>query len=412
MNKKRIVITGIGVISPIGIGKEEYWQALEEGRSGFRPITLFDTKDLKVKIAGEITQFDPKQFLGPKGLRTQDRATTLLSSAVKLALEDAHLEVAEENTHQIGVVVGTTFGSLRSISEFDKKVIIDGPRYVNPSLFPNTVINSPAAQASIRFGIKGFNTTVSSGMCSSLDALSYALDFIKFNRAKALVVGAVEEMCAQTFLAFYKLNYLSGLNKNSNPLSCPFDRRREGIVFSEGAGVVILEDLESAIKRKATIYAEILGLGSSFLPFRLHRYHPSGLGMIESMRSSLEQAHLISQDIDCIFANANSTQDADLIETKAIKEVFSKYALKIPITAIKSMVGETFSAGGILALVAGLGSLAKDFIPPTINYLEKDPHCNLDYVPNQARKQKLNRIMINAFGPNGANTSLIIGRVK
>jgi 3-oxoacyl-[acyl-carrier-protein] synthase II len=412
ISRKRIVITGIGVISPIGIGKDQYWQGLFEGRSGIRPITLFDTSDLKVKVGGEITEFNPKEFLNGKGLRILDRATTLLNSATKLALEDAQVEIDERNTRQIGVAVGTTFGSLRSISEFDKKSIIAGPRYVNPSTFPNTVINSPAGQVAIRFHIKGFNTTISTGMCSGLDALEYAVDFIKLNRTKIVVIGTVEEMCIQTFLGFYKLNYLSGLNGKPGPISCPFDKRRNGIVFSEGSASILLEDLESARQRKATIYAEILGTGSSFDPFKIHRYNPKGIGMQESMQSALQDANLRPKDINCIFANANSTQDADRIETEAIKGVFGEYAKNIPITAIKSMVGETFSASGGLTVIAALGSINQDFIPPTINYQEKDPDCDLDYVPNKTKTQEVKKVMINSFGPNGANTSLIIGRYK
>ncbi len=410
-DNKRIVITGIGVISPIGIGKEEYWKSLQEGKSGIRPITLFDTKDLKVKVGGEITEFDAKQFLDAKTLRTLDRATKLLSSSTKLALDDAKLEITQDNNKQIGVSVGTTFGSLNSISEFDKTSVAEGPRYVNPSVFPNTVINSPASQLSIRFHIKKFNTTVSSGMCASLDAIDYARDFIKLNRAKAVVTGAVEEFCIQTFLGFYKLNYLSGLN-GSAPLSCPFDKRRNGIVFSEGATTLILEDLKSAESRGAHIYAEILGIGSYFEPYRVNKYKPKGKGMSIAMRGALDDANLKPQQIGCIFANANSTPDADKIETQGIKEVFGQYASKIPVTAVKSMLGEAFSASGGLATAAALGSMVKDFIPPTINYVTPDSGLDLDYVPDKSRKQKIDTAMINSFGQNGCNKSLILGRFK
>jgi 3-oxoacyl-[acyl-carrier-protein] synthase II len=411
MVKRRVVITGIGVISPIGIGKNQYWQSLWEGRSGFRPITLFDTKELKVKIAGEITDFDPKQFLGPKGLRTQDRATTLLSSAVKLALEDTSIQINDENTKDIGIVVGTTFGSVQSIMDFDKKALIDGPLSVNPSYFPNTVINSPASQSAIRFKIKGLNTTVSTGMCASLDAIDYAIDLIRLNKAKIIIVGSVEEMCIQTFLGFYKLNYLSGLQDNSEPISCPFDKRRDGIIFSEGSTAIILEDIDPAKQRKAPIYAEILGIGSYFDPYRIAKYNPNGRGMKEAMRMALNEAGLNPKDIDYICANANSTKEADLIETLAIKEVFSEYAYRIPVSSIKSMVGESFSTSGGLATIASIGAINKSFIPPTINYNERDPRCDLNYVPNKAIKTKIRNVMINTFELNGANTTLIIGKV-
>lgn len=412
MDKKRIVITGIGVVSPIGIGRDQYWQALQEGKSGFKPITLFDTSELKVKIGGEIPDFNPKEILGRKGLVDLDRATTLLSSAAKFALEDAKLEIDENNTCETSISVGTTFGSLNSLSEFDRASLTEGPRFVNPSRFPNTVINSPASRVAIRFNIKGLNATVSSGICAGLDAVDYAVNSINFNRAERVLVGAVEEMCIQTFLGFYKLGYLSGLNNGTEPISCPFDKRRNGIIFSEGSTVIILEELKTAIKRKAVIYGEILGIGSNFDPYRVYKYNPKGTGMIEAMNSALKSVGIKSKDIDCIFANANSTQDADLIETKAIKEVFGKYAKETPVTAVKSMLGESFSASGGLAAVAALGSINNDFIPPTINYNNKDDQCDLDYVPNMSRKQKVDKIMINSFSPNGANTVLIIGRYK
>lgn len=409
MDKKRIVMTGIGVVSPIGIGKEQYWQSLLEGKLGFRPITLFDTSDLEVKIAGEITNFNAKEILGKKGLVDLDRATTLLLSATKLALEDANIEITEKNTHKTGISIGTTFGSLNSLSEFDQQSLEEGPNFVNASRFPNTVINSPASRVAIRYMVKGPNSTLSTGFCASLDASEYAINIINFKRAERMIVGAVEEMCIQTFLGFYKLGYLAGLNDNE-PISCPFDKRREGIIFSEGSAVFILEEQEAALERKAHIYAEVLGIGSNFTPFRLDKFNPDGIGMSLAMESALEEAGLKPDDIDCIFANANSTQDADLVETKAIKKVFGELAPRIPVSAIKSMVGESFSASGGLALAAALGSLEKDFIPPTINLREKDRGCDLDYVPNRARSQRVNRVMINSFGPNGSSSVLIIGR--
>lgn len=408
MDKKRIVVTGIGVVSPIGIGKVLYWQALQEGKLGFRPITLFDTSELKVKIGGEITEFDPKQFFEKKSLINLDRATNLLSVATKLAIEDSRIEITEKNTLETGVSVGTTFGSLHSLSEFDKESLRKGPQLVNPSNFPNTVANSPASRLSIRFKIKGFNATVSTGMCASIDAVDYAMKSIILHKKKTVFTGAVEEMCEQTFLGYLKLNYLSGSKGNLEPISCPFDKRRNGIIASEGAGVIILEELESALAREATIYGEIISTASNFDPYRLHKYNPGGKGMAEVMRLALERASFKAEDIDYICANANSTPDADLIETNAIKEVFGSYSKKIPVSAVKSMIGETYSASGILATIASIGAINQGFMPPTVNYKEKDAKLNLDYVPNKARKAKINTIMINAFGQNGANSVLII----
>jgi 3-oxoacyl-[acyl-carrier-protein] synthase II len=410
MAKKRVVITGLGVVSPIGIGKHQYWQSLKDGNSGFKPITLFDTKNLKVNLAGEISDFKPKEILENTNIMDLDRATLLLSSAVKLAIQDSGLEINETNTRETGVCVGTTFGSLFSISEFDKESVKEGPRYVNPSVFPSTVGNSPASRISIIFKIKGFNTTIATGMCAALDAVDYARDFLNLNKAKAIVVGSVESLSIQIFLGFYKLHYLSGLNGNPKPVSSPFDKLRDGVVVSEGSSVMIFEDLESAKQRKARILAEVLGSGSYFDSAKFYNYNPKGKGMKEAMELALKDAKLNPEDIDCIFANANSTKDADLIETNAIKEVFKQHAYKIPVTAIKSILGETYSASGGMSLAAALGALQEDYIAPTINLKVNDPACDLDYVPNKFRNKKISKIMINTFGPNGANTVLIVGR--
>ncbi|MFA5272047.1 MAG: beta-ketoacyl-[acyl-carrier-protein] synthase family protein, partial [Candidatus Omnitrophota bacterium] len=323
MAGKRVVITGVGVVSPIGIGKEEFWKNLFAGQSGFREITLFDTKDLKVKIAGEITDFKPKAILGEKGLLDLDRATLLLLSATKLALEDAALKMDESNTYRTGVSVGTTFGSLHSISKFDRESLTEGPRYVNPVVFPSTVANSPASRISIKFQIKGFNSTISTGMSAALDAIDYARDFISLDKADTIVAGSVEDLAMQTFLGFYKLNYLSGLKgPSNNPVCCPFDNRRNGIVFSEGATALILQDSEFARKNNTRIYGEILGIGSCFDPAKFYKYNSKGEGMKQAMAQALKDAHLSPKNIDCIFANANSTKDADRLETQAIKEIF------------------------------------------------------------------------------------------
>lgn len=412
MHRKRVVITGIGVISPIGIGKDQYWQSLSEGKSGFKPITLFDTSDLKVKIGGEITEFNPVDILGKKGLIDLDRATTLLSSATKFALEDSQIDLSNINSPVTGISIGTTFGSLNSLSQFDRQSLEEGPNFVNASRFPNTVVNSPASRVAIRYGVKGPNATISTGFCAAIDALDYAVHCINSDRADRIIVGAVEEMCFQTFFGFYRLGYLSGLSNGNEPLSCPFDKRRDGIIFSEGSAAFVLEDLRIAEERKANIYAEVLDVSSNFDPFRLDKFNPKGTGIVEVIKLTLTNARLKPDDISCIFANANSTQDADMVETKAIKEVFGGKASEIPITAIKSMIGETFSSSGAMTMAAALGSIAKGLIPPTINLKEKDPLCDLDYVSNKARTQKLDKVMINSFGPNGANSVLIIGKYK
>lgn len=407
----RVVITGIGVLSPVGIGRDKYREALFQGKAGFRTISLFDTASFNVHIAGEISDFDPVLFLGKKGLRTLDRSTRLISSAAKLAIDDANLQITDENTHSIGISIGTTFGSLHSISQFDREGLIEGPRYVNPSHFPNTVINSPASQVSIRFKIKGFNTTISTGFCAGLDAFSYASDFIMLNRANVVLAGGVEELCEETFFGFHNLGYLSGVD-GSEPVCCPFDARRNGIILSEGAAVLVLEDLEHALKRGADILAVVMGYGNSFDPLADKDFKHAGKGLKNAITLALKDASLNPEDIAYISASANSTKGLDRMETRVIKEVFGKNAFNIPVSSIKSMVGESFSASGALSLAAAVDAIKNEFIPPTVNYQERDPDCDLDYVPNNTIQKNINHVLVISADPYGQNTAIVIARYK
>lgn len=412
MDKNRVVITGIGVISPNGIGKDAFWSASFSGLSGIKPISLFDTSSFKVKSAGEIKDFDPQIFLGPKGLRTLDRSTKLVSSATKLALDDAGLVITEENTHKIGVAVGNTLGSVYSISEFDKDALRDGPQYVNPALFPNTVINSPASQVSIKFNIKGFNTTISTGFSSALDAIKYAADFIKLGRAEVVLAAGVEELCVQTFLGFYRTAFLAGIADSSLELSCPFDKRRNGIVLGEASAVLVLESLESARMRKANIYAEVIGAGRGFDSYRINKYNPNGTGLKFSMRSALKNSGVKADTLDYISSAANSTIEADRIEAQAIREVFGRDADRVYVSSVKSMTGECFSATGALQVALAAGAIQQQSIPPNINYSEKDPDCDLGNIVTKKTAAKVENVLVNAFGPSGCNTTVVISKFR
>jgi 3-oxoacyl-[acyl-carrier-protein] synthase II len=402
----RVVITGIGILSPIGIGKESYWESLIRGKTGFKTTSLFDTSNFKVNIAGEI-DFDPVEILGKKGLQDLDRSTKLINSAVKLAIDDSKLVITDENTYSTGISIGTTFGSIHSISQFDRVGLIEGPRFVNPSHFQNTVINSPASQISIRFKIKGFSTTISTGFCSGLDAVYYASDFIRLKRADVIFAGSVEELCEETFLGFYKLGCLSG-SDGSEPVCCPFDRRRNGVILSEGAAILVLENKEHALKRSASILAQVMGYGNAFDPNS--KGFNDGSGLKNAIKLALKEASLTPEDIDYICSSANSTKDLDRMETNVIKDVLGEHAYKIPVSSIKSMVGESFSASGSLALSSAVGAIHKGFIPPTVNYKVKDPECDLDYVPDKARQKKINTVLVTASDPYGQNTAVVLGK--
>lgn len=408
---KRIVITGLGVIASTGTGKKAFWDALKEGRSGIKAITLFDISGCKTKMGGQISDFKPEEILGAKGLRTFDRTTKLTLCAAQLAMDDARIAcpLKEEETDEFGVSIGSTMGSVWSISEFDKEALRNGPRSVNPALFSNTVMNSPASHVNIRFNIQGFSSTISTGFCSGIDAIYYAMKMIDLYDYKVVLAGGVEEMCEQTYKGFYKIGHLAGSRAGKEEVNCPYDRRRNGIMFGEGASIVILEELEHARKRKARIYAEILGYGASFDPDSRNIYSPKAKGASDAIKNCLDISGIGTKDIDYISASGNSTLDCDYMETTAIKNVFGSIAKKIPVSSIKSMVGESFSASGALNLAASLGVFEEGFIPPTINYKEPDRRCDLDYVPNKAQNNRTRRILVNSFSPTGSNSSLTIG---
>jgi len=369
MNKKRIVITGLGVISSIGIGKEAFTENIFKGVSGIKPISTFDTTPFKAKLGAEISNFAPEVILGPKGLRTLDRSIKLVASSAKLALADAQLEITEANSRDTGIAIGTTFGSLASICDFDKEALTEGVRFVNPALFPNTVINSPASQVSIKFNIKGFNITISTGFSASLDAINYALNALRNNRVKIALSGGVEEFCIQTFLGFYK----SG---------CLTDSR--ALVLGEGSGIIVMEELNSALERKARIYAEVLGFGSAVQDFK------------KSMRLALEEAELAPEKIDYVNAAGNSTEEFNAAEASAIADLFGKRA--IPVSSVKPLVGELFSASGSLQVAGGISALENQMVPAKML--------------NDAQAVKIENVLINSAGRTGSNSSLIISKFK
>jgi len=410
MNKsdsEKVVITGIGVVSPIGIGKDAFWQGLKEGRNGIKPVTLFDTSTLNSKLAGEISDFKPEAILGDKGLRNLDRTTKLALCAAKLAMDDAVFRITEENTNDVGVVLGSTMGSVRSISEFDKSFIKGGLRAVNPALFPNTVINSPASEISIWFKIKGFNSTISSGFNSSLDALEYARNFLILRRAQAVLVGGVEELCEQTYKGCYKLGFLAGSVNGNKELCAPFDLRRNGAVLGEGSVMFLMEMHETAKRRKARAYGTVEGLGTSFDSTRTYQYNPRGTALKKAIKNALSRCNKSANEIDCIVSSANSTVIGDYSEAKIIASFYGDEKKPI-VSAVKSMTGETFSAGGAFQVATGLFSINNQCVTPTINYKEHDARCPVNCVPNQSRPLSVSNVLVANSSPMGINSAVIV----
>ena len=408
MIDRRVVITGLGVVAPNGIGKETYWKALKKGASGIGSPETLDLTYFKSKLAAECSDFKAEDYLGSRGLRNLDRSTKLVCSAVKLALEDGKLEITDDNTDDIGVITATTLSITADIAKFSKEVADEGFKFTNPALFPPTTMNFPSSQIAIRNKIKGFNTTMSSGYTASLDALKYATTFIKAGRAKAVLVAGVESLGFSVYVGFSKVGFLAG--GKGLELSCPFDKRRNGIILGEGAGVILVEDAEFAAKRNAHIYAQVKGVETCFEAYRAAKYDRRARGLKRSMKNVLANTRMSVEDIDYISAAANSGIDQDKLETLAIQEVLGMYTEAVPVSSIKSMIGESVSADGVLQIAAAVGSIQEGFIPPTINFEEADSDCDLDCVPNKARKQQVNNILINNFGPGGNNASAIISR--
>lgn len=414
MNKqRRVVITGVGVVSPYGIGKKRFWEGLKKGKSAIRPITGFNTKELRCQRAGEVTNFDVKHLLGMKGLRQLTRSTQFALVGARLALDDAGLSypVPEEVTDSYGVSIGISAGSIYNFIEFDREILVKGPRFVDPLFFPNAGPNAAASQISIKFNMKGFNTTISTSSSAGLDAISYAGNMIRDYGYNVVLAGGTEELSLEFYTGLIKLKCLSRSQSGwGKELSRPYDATRDGIIVGEGACIFVLESLEHASKRKTRIYAELRGYGCCFDPETRHNLSTTAEGATGAIRQAIAEFGYPEYKIDYIVGSANSSPGCDYTEARAIRRVFKEEADRIPVSSIKSMIGETFSASGPFNTACAIGALKADFIPPTINYRFPDRRLALHLITNKLVKKRLNNILINSLSHNGFNASLVIGR--
>lgn len=406
----RLVITGISVISPIGVNKDEFWSNLTNGVSGIKDVTLFDVSKYKSKKAGEISDFDAKVFLGKKGIRHIDRTSLLVSSAAKLVMADAGITHDVYGEEELGIVIGSTYGSIDSISSFDLEGLREGPNFVNPMDFPNTVLNAPASRASIFCKATGLNSTISTGVASGLDAIIYASDFLTLGRGKAVLAGGVHGLTPDIFWGAYRSGILSGSRNNGIEISAPFDKRRNGFIIGEAAALLVIERIEDAIERDAKIYAEIKGYGCTFNPKKISHNDIDTEQGVRCISMAMDDAGLHAEDISYIAACANSSVTGDKVETRIIKDYFGDYAEKIPVSAIKSMTGECLDASGAMQCVAGVLAINNGIIHPTINYREKDEECDLDYVSNKSRKSDVKNVLVNSYSDTGNISSVIISK--
>jgi len=406
------VITGVGVVTPLGIGKEAFWDGLANGRSGIRRITRFDPSDLSSQIAGEVPDFEPLDFMDRKDARRMDRFTQFAVAAAALALADAGLDDKVPLGERAGVLIGSGVGGIETLEEQALTLVTKGVSRISPFFVPMMIADMAAGQVSIIFGAKGHNACTVTACCSGAHSIGDAFRVIQRGDADIMISGGAEAPIAKLAMSgFCSAKTLSTRNHEPERASRPFDAGRDGFVMGEGSGIVILEELEHARARGAKIYAELVGYGATADAYHITTPAPEGEGAARAMQLALQDAGLTTDDVDYINAHGTSTKYNDYFETVAIKRVFGERAAAVPISSTKSMTGHLLGAAGGVELIASLLAMEHNLIPPTINYEEPDPNCDLDYVPNVARPKELNVVMSNSFGFGGHNAVLVVRKL-
>ncbi len=408
---RRVVITGLGALTPLGLTVKESWEAMLAGKSGIGPITQFDASDFPTRIAGELKGFDPKHYISRKDARRMARCSQVAIAAVQEALRDAGFGEKVPEPERTGTVIGVGMGGLDWALLHSRRFWERGFRGMNPFAVAASLPNMPSHHVSLYSGAQGPITTPVAACASGSQAIGEALDLIRLGRADVMIAGGVEALVHEIPIAgFSVMGALSKRNDEPEKASRPFDKDRDGFVFSEGAGIVILETLEHAQARGAHIYAELVGYATSSDAYHIARPDPEGKGAQRVMRWALEDAGLQPEDVDYINAHGTATPLNDVTETYAIKQVFGEHAYKLAISSTKSMIGHTMGAAGAIETIATVLMMENDVILPTINLDEPDPQCDLDYVPNTARPARIEVAMKNAFGFGGQNACLVLKR--
>lgn len=408
---RRVVVTGMGAISPLGNSAAELWSGASQGRSGIGPITRFDTGAYPTKIAGEASTFDPTRYMDFKDARRMSRASQFAVAATREALADAGLE-QEALPEDAGVLLGTGNSSFPDFEAATRTMIERGGMRISPFAMPAVLPSMSGGQIAIQFGVRGYNSTVSTACASGTQAIGEAAEVLRRGAASVMITGGTEAPICEVGLAgFCVMRALSTRNEEPERASRPFERDRDGFVAGEGAGILILETLDRAQARGARIYAEVLGLGSSNDAYHLTAPPPDAGGAMRAMRWALRDAGLETTDIDYINAHGTATPHNDHSETTAIKSLFGAGAYRVPISSTKSMIGHCLGAAGALEAIATIRALQEGLIPPTINLDQPDPECDLDYVPHTAREAPIAMALSNSFGFGGQNACLALGRL-
>lgn len=410
---RRVVVTGLGAVTPLGIGKEEYWQALLAGKSGIGRITRFDPSDYSTQIAGEVKDFDPAKYIDKKEAKRMDRFTQFAIAATKMAFEDAGIDLEQEDRTRIGTVIGTGIGGMDTLNEQYRVLFEKGPGRISPFFVPMMIANMAAGQTSITFGLQGPNTCVVTACATGTNSIGDAFKIVQRGDADVMVAGGTEAAISPAAVAgFCSMKAMSTHNEEPEKASRPFDKDRSGFVMGEGSGIVILESLEHALARGARIYAEISGYGYNADAYHITAPAPEGVQAARCMAMAIKDAGLEPNAVDYINAHGTSTPLNDKNETLAIKSLFGAHAHKMAVSSIKSMTGHLLGAAGGIECIASVLTVANNIIPPTINYDNPDPELDLDYVPNKAREQIVNVALSNSFGFGGHNATILVQKYK
>jgi 3-oxoacyl-[acyl-carrier-protein] synthase II len=411
LEKRRVVVTGIGIVSPLGTGNEKTWSALLAGRSGIDRITRFDASDYSCQIAGEVRDFNAEDWIEKKEIKKSDTFIHYAIAASQMAMDDAKLTIGPDESERAGVIIGSGIGGLPLIEEMHKKLLDKGPSRISPFFIPGLIVNLAAGHVSIRFHARGPNSAPATACATGAHAIGDGMKVVQRGDADIMICGGSEAVIAPLALGgFAAMRALSTRNDEPQRASRPWDRDRDGFVMGEGAGIVILEERERAIARGARIYCELSGYGMTADAYHITAPAEDGDGMIRVMQRALRDAGVEPHEVDYINAHGTSTPHGDKAETLAIRKVFGDHAYKLAVSSTKSMTGHLLgAAGGLESAIAAL-TFQPNMLPPTINHENPDPECDLDYVPNQARERKVRHVLSNSFGFGGTNATLVFSR--
>ncbi|HBH13244.1 MAG: 3-oxoacyl-[acyl-carrier-protein] synthase 2 [Clostridiales bacterium 38_11] len=408
---KRVVITGMGVVSPIGCGLDNFWNGIKTGQCGIDEITAFDTADFSVKLAAEVKDFNPIDYLEKKEAKRMDRFCQFAVAASQMAMDDSGLDLKEENFKRIGVIIGSGVGGISTIETELTKLHTKGPSKVSPFFIPMIISNMASGLVAIRFGVQGINMSVVTACASGANAIGESFRKIQTGLCEVMITGGSEASITPATIAGFSAMSALCTSRNKNRASIPFDKERGGFVMGEGSGMLILEEYEHAKARGAHIYSEIVGYGATCDAYHMTTPEPNGFGAAAAISSAIEDAGIDKEAIGYINAHGTSTPYNDKFETLAIKNVFGDYAYQIPVSSTKSMTGHLIGGAGAIEAIVSSMSLEEGFLPATINHLVDDPDCDLDIIPNEGRNVEINYVLSNSLGFGGHNTTLLFKKV-